>query len=539
MSVRTFRRPLGTSWWTGAVVIALALIPFAGRSAALGAAAPSNGGTFVLALQQDPKTLDAPRMTLADEDEISNYIGAALTVIAPDGRIVPWLADRWTFSPNGKTLTFHLKPGIMFHSGRPMTAADVKATFERDIDPATASPYDRDFLSSVASFEAPDATTLVLNLKQPDGGLLQTLAIAGYLQPTDPSAIAKYGNEYAQHPSSVGPFLLKEWLPGQSVTLARNPAYKWGPSFDHQGPPYLDQLVFRIIPQPTSQLAAFQSGALSALLSVPPEQWDTYAKNPKYQFFQTVGPRVYYVEMNLKNPMFQDLRIRQAINVAMDRNAIVASVFNGHAVANWAPFSPLLVGYWKGSENYYPFDLGRARQLLSEAGYTLQGGTLQRGGRPVMLRMLTRSYEPFTDLAQVIQAQLQQVGIGTTITAYEVTTDLAHLKAGDYDISASSYSWSSDPGLVMRLALQPGGALDYSTYNNPAFTDLSRLYQTTISSTVRLQLMQRMQAQYLTDAPWAMLVAEVNGRVVQSGFGGVILNKATGDLLIENAYVAK
>ena len=117
---------------------------------------------------------------------------------------------------------------------------------------------------------------------------------------------------------------------------------------------------------------------------MPPDQWDTYAKNPKYQFFQTVGPRVYYVEMNLKNPMFQDLRVRQAINVAMDRNAIVASVFNGHAVTNWAPFSPLLVGYWKGTENYYPFDLGRARTLLTEAGYTLQGGTLERGGRPVM-----------------------------------------------------------------------------------------------------------------------------------------------------------
>ena len=104
-------------------------------------------------------------MTLADEDTISNYIGAGLTQIAPDGRIVPWLAERWSFSPNGKTLTFHLKPGITFHSGRPMTAADIKATFERDIDPATASPYDRDFLSSVASFVAPDASTLVLTLK--------------------------------------------------------------------------------------------------------------------------------------------------------------------------------------------------------------------------------------------------------------------------------------------------------------------------------------------------------------------------------------
>jgi len=538
MPAQTARRRTGTSWWGAIAVVALAVGPWTAGSA-LGAAAPANGGTFVLAVQQDPKTLDAPRMTLADEDLISNYLGAAISAIAPDGRIVPWLAESWQWSPNGKTLTIRLKPNVKFHSGRPMTAPDVKATFERDVDPATASPYDRDFLSSVASYDAPDQTTLVLHLKQPDGGLLQTLAIQGYLQPTDPSAIAKYGSEYAQHPSSVGPFMLKEWLAGQSVTLVRNPAYNWAPSFDHQGPPYLDQLVFRVIPQPASQLAAFQSGALSALLNVPPEQWDTYANNSKYQFFKTVGPRVYYVEMNLKNPMFQDLRVRQAVNLAMDRSAVVQTVFNGHAVANWAPFSPLLAGYWKGSENYYPFDLAKAKQLLSEAGYTLQGTTLSRGGRPVMLRMVTRSYQPFTDLAQVIQAQLQQVGIGTTITAYEVSTALAHLKAGDFDVSASSYAWSSDPGIAMRLVLENTGSIDYSAYNSPAFNDLARLYQTTISPTVRAQLMQRLQAQYLSDAPWAMLAAEMNGRVVQNTFGGLRLNNATGDLLIENAYLVK
>ncbi len=523
-----------------ALALAVAIVTaLAGPHLTAAAVGPSAGGTFVLPVQQDPKTLDAPRMTLADEDEISGYIGAALTAIAPDGRIVPWLADRWTWAPNGKTLTFHIKPGVTFHSGRPMTAQDVKATFERDIDPATASPYDRDFLASVASIDAPDASTLVLHLRAPDGGLLETLASPGYLQPTDPSALSKWGAQYAQHPSSVGPFMLKEWLPGQSVTLARNPAYRWGPPFDHPGPPYLDQLVFRVIPQPTSQMAAFESGALSGLLNVPPEHWDEFAKNPKYHFFQTVGPRVYYVEMNLHNPMFQDLRVRQAVNYAMDRGAIVASAFNGHGVPNWAPFSPLLAGYWKGTENAYRYDPQRARQLLAEAGFSYQGGTLQKAGRPVTLRLITRSYEPFTDLAQLVQAQLQQVGIATTITAYEVSTSLARLRAGDYDVSVSSYAWDADPGLVLRLVLEPSGSLDYSGYNNPGFNDLVHLYQTTVSPTVRGQLMQRIQAEFVKDVPWAMLAAEMNGRVVQGGFDGVMLNHATGELLVENAYVHK
>jgi len=506
---------------------------------ALAASGPSNGGTFVLPVQQDPKTLDAPKMGLDTEDVIAGYIGAALTAIAPDGRVVPWLADGWTWAPNGKTLTFHLKPGITFHSGRPMTAADVKATFERDQDPATASPFDRDFLANVASIEAPDSATLVLHLKAPDGGFLQTLASPGYLQPTDPSAIAKWGNQYAQHPSSVGPFMLKEWLPGQSVTMVRNPAYRWGPPFAHPGPAYLDQLVFRVIPQPTSQMAAFESGALSALLNVPPEHWDAYTGNPKYHFFQTVGTRVYYVEMNLKNPMFQDLRVRQAVNYAMDRGAIVASVFNGHAVVNWAPFSPLLAGYWKGSENYYRYDPQRARELLTEAGFAYQAGMLQRAGRPVSLHLVTRSYPPFTDIAQVVQAELQQIGIGSTITAYEVSTALTRLKVGDYDVSVSSYAWSRDPGPVLRLVLEPSGSLDFSTYNNPAFNDLVRLYQTATSPIVRAQLLQRVQAHFLQDAPWAMLAAEMNGHVVQGAVEGVMLNHATGALLIENAYIRK
>lgn len=530
-----------------ALVMALALVASACGGTSTGQnpsgssseAGPKPGGTFTMALAIAPKTLDPAHYSLAAEDSVANYIGAGLTALAPDGKIVGWLAKDWESSPDGKTLTFHLKDGIKFHSGRPLTAADIKATFDRDLDPKTGSPVSKDMLASVDTIEAPDDHTLVFHLKAPNGSLLLNLSSSGYLQPVDPDVLAKYGDaEYGQHPSSVGPYMLESWTPGQDIVLKRNPDYNWAPDFIHQGPAYFDKIVFKVIPEQASQVAAFDSGQLS-LLNVPPQNWDKYANNPQYQVFKTLSGSVVYMDMNETEPFFQDPKVRQAINYATDRDAIVQAAFNGHAQPGWGPFHPALVGYDKSLEGYYPHDVNKAKSLLQEAGYSYNsdGKLLGKDGKPMVMRLYTMPNDPWSTVAQVVQSQLAAIGIETKITSYEYSTLTTYLSKGDYDFSMDGYGWiGGDAGDVLKMLLSSGGSLNMSHYKNPVLDQLLDQYSASLDQAKRHDLITQIQETITKDATWVVFAYPQATTAVQKQYGGVKVNPAVGAVYLDDAY---
>lgn len=512
------------------------------------AAGPQVGGTYVVAVGEEPRTLDPVKMKLATEDIIASYLGAGLLTVSPEGKIVPWLAKDWQVSDDGKTITFHLKSGIKFHSGRPLQAVDIKSSYERDLDPKTGSPVAADMLAGVTSIETPDSSTLVLHLKEPNGALLQNLASSsGYLQPVDPDAVAKWGDQYGTHPSSVGPFKLKDWKPGEYVTLERNPDYNWGPDFVHQGPPYLQELTFKIMPEQASQVAAFESGELSQL-SVPAQDWGKYQDNPNYQFFRTMAGFVGYVAYNWDEPLFQDLRVRQAINYALDRQAILASVYEGHGQVGYSPIHPGLVGYWKDSENApnnYPHDLAKADSLLEEAGWvdTNGDGIREKDGKPLKLRLYTMPAGRWPLLTELVQAQLKEAGIATEITSYEFSTLLQYAQKGDYDLTMFGYTWiGGDSGDILNMLLnssQIGGGLNVSHYKNPAMEDLLAQVRRTLDQEQRVKLLVDAQKLFLKDAVWATLVYPEGAMAVQKKFQGVKVHPILGQIMVDDAYVGQ
>ncbi|MDI6823036.1 MAG: ABC transporter substrate-binding protein [Bacillota bacterium] len=536
-----------------ALLVALALLGGAGCSKPAGkpgggAAGPTVGGTYVMAVVEEPRTLDPAKMKLATEDILASYLGAGLLAVSPDGKIVPWLAKDWQVSDDGTTLTFHLKSGIKFHSGRPLKASDIKFSYERVLDPKTGSPVAADMLAGVTSVEAPDAETLILKLKEPNAALLQNLAgSSGYLQPVDPEEVAKWGDEYGTHPCSVGPFKLKEWKPGEYVVIERNPDYNWAPEFVHQGPPYLQEIMFKVMPEEATRVAAFESGELSQL-GVPPQSWAKYQDNPAYQFFRVSSGFVGYVAYNFSKPLFQDLRVRRAIDYAIDREAILSSVYEGRGQVGYSPIHPGLVGYWKESEQppyAHPRDLAKAGSLLDEAGWKDADGDgmREKDGKPLKLRLYTMPAGRWPLLAELVQAQLKEAGIATEITSYEFSTLLDYLQKGDYDLTMFGYTWiGGDAGDILNMLLnsaQAGKGLNISHYKNPAMDDLLARARRTLDQQERFEILRDIQKLFLEDAVWVTLVYPESAVAIHSRFQGVRVHQVFGQVMLDDVYVTE
>jgi len=542
---RPFRTRLGRWLPAGAAALSLlALASTALTTATAGAASrhrtPAIAGTFTQFVTEDPKTFDPAHMSLSSEDQIGAYIGASLVTVSPQGKVVPWLAKSWAFTNGGKTLTFHLRSGVKFQvSGTPLTAQDIVATYDRDLNPKTGSPVAKSELNGIVKITAPNASTVVMQLSSPNGSVLENIADSGYLAPVDPVELKKWGSQYGQHPSSVGPYMLKSWVPGQSVTLVRDPAYNWAPSFDHAGAPYIKTMVFDYIPQETSQVAAFASGQVDMLNPVPPQDWTQYATNHSYQFFQSYNGWVFSLVYNLEEPMFQNPLVREALNMAMDRQAIAKVVFLGHATAGWSPYGPNLFGYDKGTQNAYPYNPAKAKALLKRAGYTYNSqGQLLSKGKPVVLSMLNNGVFPEQQMAPLVQSYLAAIGIQTKITTYELSTQLANMTAGKYDLSVFQYSWSgADPITLLQILFTTNGGLDVVHYNDAKLTALMNTYVASTNIAQRLTLAREIQAYFVKTAGTAPLAYEIGGVAVAKGFKGIVMDNWTGAPLLDNAYV--
>lgn len=498
-------------------------------------------GTWTTYLSEDPKTFDPAHMSLAAEDIIAANIGASLVTINPQGKVIPWLARSWQFSNGGKTVTFHLRSGVKFQvSGVPLTAQDIVATYERDLAPKTGSPVAASELTGVTKITAPNAFTVVFQLKAANGSFLENISDSGYLAPVDPLELKKWGNAYGQHPSSVGPYMLQSIVPGQSITLVRNPAYTWAPSYDDPGAPYLKYLKFLIIPQQSSQVAAFASGQVDSL-GVPPQLWNQYAHNAKYAFYTAVDGFTMTFDWNLQQPMFKSSLVRQALAYAIDRKAIVSAIYQGHAEVAMSPYGPNLYGYDAALAKDFPYSPAKAKALLTKAGFTYNGaGQLTKNGQPLVLNFLSLNTFPFTTTSQLVQAELQAVGIQSKITTLELSTEIADMNAGKYDVGMFGYSWSGgDPVTLLQILLTNAGGLNVSHFENAGYAALMNKYVQSTSAPTRLALVHAIQADFVKYLPYLPLTYELGGTAVSKNYAGIQWNNWTSSILLDNAYEVK
>lgn len=407
-----------------ALLIGCAPTAPSGATEAQPGAEPANkaGGTLVIAQPVEPDTLDA-NLTGGGVLTINlmNAISAPLVTLDPkSGDYVPYLAESWQASADGLTWTFKLKPGVKFHNGDPVTAADWVYSIARSKE--AQGGLSGFLLRSVERAEAVDEQTLALILAKPYAALLYSLAVAT-VTPVSQAAVEAAGDEYGRMPVGVGPFKVKEWVTGSRVLLERNPDFAWGPAHAQTGPPNLEAIEFRILPEAATVLAGLDAGEID-VASVLAKDAQRLVDGGSFQLFQTELTGIpSFVQMKLNEAPFTDLRVRQALNYAVDREALIKVAVQGYGSPMVAPLTPADIGYAAAAHaNGYTFDLAKAQALMSEAGYEDRDGDGIREGSDGQALQFTIKTTPDPEVvrtAEVLKEQFKALGWELTIEQME------------------------------------------------------------------------------------------------------------------------
>ncbi|MSP88379.1 MAG: ABC transporter substrate-binding protein [Alphaproteobacteria bacterium] len=380
--------------------------------------------TVRLGMVLEPPVLD-PTVSPASaiREIVTNNLLEGLTRITADGSIKPALAQSWTVSPNGLVYTFKLHTGVRYHDGSPFSSADVVYSLRRAMDPAAANPG-RNLFRAIDKVEAPDPATATITLKYPFATLPYVLAIG------DSSIVSeKTVANNRTNPVGTGPFKFSRWVKGDRVELIKADTYRDKDKIK------LNRTVFRFIPDPNAVVNALLAGDLDAFpLGVPAEAIAQFKKDKRFKVSigMTEGETILAIN-NAKKP-FDDLRVRRALSLAVDRHAIIDGVMSGYGAPIGSHFSPLHPAYIDLT-GVYPHDPAKAKALLAEAGHP--------NGFQVTLRLPPPQYA--RKGGEVIAAQLAKVGIQAKLEPLEWAQWLDQVLARkDYDLTIISHTEALD-----------------------------------------------------------------------------------------------
>lgn len=401
--------------------------------------------TLRLAMNSDIRSLD-PGVNRDDRsDAVVLHMTEGLVAYGEKGEVKPLLAQKIDVSPDGLTYTFTLRPGVKFHNGEVMTAADVLWSWNRDMDPKTQwrclPEFDGSGLTKVSKVTAPDDHTVVMELEKPSGLFLATLARTdcGGTAVLNKASVNAQGEFVA--PIGTGPYQLGEWKRGQYVTLFRFTQYQPlpGPRDGYTGGKnaLTDEVRFVIIPDQATVKAALFSGNLD-LAEVTETDLPEIKNRATLKVSTNPSATMNVLMFQTRDPLLKDKRIRQAIAAAIDVKQLVATTSNGFGVPNNSIISVASNYYGPAEQRGFAYDPQKAAQLLQEAGYR---------GQPLTIVANKRSMVPSYDLAIISQAMLQAVGINAQVEVMEWGTQLERYQSGRYQAMSFTYSARFDPAL--------------------------------------------------------------------------------------------
>lgn len=497
---------------------------------------PKKGGTITMGYQMEPDTLDPQKTSLPAGNFVGGLLGGALLILDPfTFELKPHLAESYTISEDGKTMTFKIRPGVKFHDGTPLTAEVFKQSYERALDPKTASPVTGPDVSSIKSISAPDDSTLIFHLDKPSASLLSNLSYGGYQQPISIEARNKYGNELGRNPVGVGPWKFESWKTGESITLVRNDEYKWASPFAlNQGPVRPDKFVLKFIQDNQTMMAALDSGTID-IATVPPKDAKKYKDHKDFTVLEGMQPAEYFIGMNLENEILQDVRVRKALNLAINKDALIMADLQGEGVPVYGPIPPTMIGYDAAVEQYgYKYNADQARQLLDEAGWKPNAqGIREKDGKMLSLTMLIEETNPGH---QLVQSMFKEIGVELHIQKYESATALEQALKGEFDLFSMSHG-SVDPD-ILHLLLHSSqiGGLNFFRLSDQQLDSLLDKGRTTTDQALRQQVFADIQKRVVEQAYWIPLYSAKTFVVVSNRIQGVKPNPLA-SLIIQDMWV--
>ncbi len=417
-------------------------------------------------------------------------------------RIEPDLAESWD-TPDARTYVFRLRRGVRFHSGAELTSEDVKFSLERVLDPATRSPG-RSFIDAIESVEAQDRYTVRIRLRHPLASLLSGLA-SGNLAIVEKAAVQQHGN-LQRTVAGTGPFMLAEWVPDNFMRLVRNPRYF------RRGLPRVDQVVFRVIPDQASLLAGVRSGALDMATINQGSVVLQARREPGVVVLQKPGINLRIFSFNTTRPPFQNPMVRYALSFAIDREAIVQAAELGFAeVSGPIPASVRTYALPASQLPSYRRDVARARRMLAEAGFPNGFAT----------RIVTSpSYEGGIAVAQVIQAQLREVGVVASLEQVEWGAYIDRWVKRDFDTMVELRGGDPDPDRFLYRTFHSTGAVNNFLFKDEAVDRLLERGRVNLDPARRKPIYEELQVLLVERAPALFLYTPFETQVLRPALRG-------------------
>lgn len=432
------------------------------------------GGTLTVGIYSDIPTLDPHKSTSTITPITFSLVYNSLVDLGKNLEVLPSLAERWEVSADGLTWTFHLRPGVKFHNGRPLEAKDVQFSIERILNPETGARGRKD-LGLIETMTVIDPQTIAFRLKEKSGVFLTKLVtVYQAILPAE----SVHADGTITHPIGTGPFAFVEWKTNDHIKLKRAPEY-W-----EKGLPYLDEILLKPIPDGTVRLTALQRGDVDMITSVPPEQLKQLMDNPSKDYtIQLIegGGGQAFVIFNTQKPPFDNLKVRQAAAFAVNKQQFVLGVWRGFAVPvnqNFHPSSP-----WYLPVEDRVTDLDKARALLKEAGYPNGFKTT----------MTVAQVTTLPTVAQIFQAQMRQIGMDISLELFDWGAYIQKQKGLDFSITNTGFFPKVDPDdAYMRYFHSQGGVHELSGgYKNPELDALLEKGASTIDEAERKEIYTR------------------------------------------------
>ena len=404
-------------------------------------AQPKRGGTLTVGRNHDADTLYPGRSTGLSAIATNLLLYDGLVLHDSAMKIRPALAEKWETSSDGLTWTFHLKKGVRFHCGAPLTAQDVKDHFDRWIDPKESVPT-RAQMAALQETRVVDDHTVVFRLKEPTLVFLNNVSQTewGYAGIPHAKHVAQHGKDYGVVPASVcgtGPFRLKSWVKDDRMELTRFDEYRWGsPAYDNTGAAWLDRVILRTIPEDASRAAELETGGIDVDIDVAPQH---IARLEGRGVKITAIPRLSsnHLGFNVEKEIFKDVRVRRAVAHAVNREQIVQFVMRGQADVSTGFLHPLAPGATPKDEMrkvMAEFNLETSRKLLTEAGFTPGADGIRRKGDTPLRATCYVFTELHERIVTPIQATLREVGMDLQLRRLESAAFTAATRAGDHDM---------------------------------------------------------------------------------------------------------
>jgi ABC-type transport system substrate-binding protein len=477
---------------------------------------PQKGGSLVIALETDVASLDPLALSSINDRQVGVILYDTLLDLDAKGNIVPGVAEKIDVSADARLFKLTLRSGVTFSDGTPYDAAAVTKNFQRIMDPKNRCRCASD-VATIDTVEATGPLEVTIRTKTPSAHFPATLAdIAGMV--VSPAAVEKYGADFSVQGVGAGAFKLKEWRRGDRIVLDRNDSYR-------RGPVYLDQVTLRPVPDAQTRYASLVAGNIDVIVNAAARDVIEAQKQKSLQVLNPGSLGTLFIQINLSAPDVSDVRVRQAMAYALDRDAYNKAINRGLYKIASTPFGSGLAPH-EQIDNYPNFDLAKAKKLVEDYG------------KPIRIRLVVSAAPASVLAGQALQQMWKKAGIETELVPTEAAQAIKNAFAHDYQVMLFRWAGGTDPDKNVYQFFHSRGSINLVKFNDPEMDRLLEAGRAVTDKAERLKIYRQISNILAKELPYLFLTYFENISIAGAAVHGIV-PVADGLLRVHSAWKAK